>query len=164
MGVYSERLTKLISPHQLASCYGVSNIVHYWENPYGTVQELGERGHGLLLTTGAGLMMSLMDQLPACSYAADLGGGRNVEGMGKFLEAASHLFDHILVVAWFTASNPQAWEENYLDHITNSNVAYWSNEPLNIPTRFQSVNDAIRWSNGFLPAFHPAMREKRLRG
>lgn len=156
MGLYSERLTKLIAPNQLASCYGVSNIVHAWENPFGTdPSEPATRGHGLLLTTGAGLMMSLMDQLPAISYAADLGGGRNIEGMGKFLEAASRLFSHVLVVAWFTASNPATWQDAYLSHLAGVEIGYWSNEELPIERRFNTVGEALEWSKNFAPAFSP---------
>ncbi|MCD4558237.1 hypothetical protein [Schaalia sp. lx-100] len=156
MGIYSPKLTKIITPNQLASCYGVSNIVHAWENPYGTnPNESATRGHGLLLTTGAGMMMSLMDQTPGCSYAADLGGGRNVEGMTKFLEATARLYSHILIIAWFTASDPKTWEDVYLKPLDGADIGYWSNVELPISRRFNTVGEALEWSKGFTPAFSP---------
>lgn len=143
MGLRSRRTPKLITPAQLASCYGVANIVHYWGKLYDGRQQA--RGNGLLLTTGAGLMMSLMDRLHGCSYAADLGGGRNIDGVTKWIEASAPLFSHIVVVAWFTASNPHVWNDQYLNRIGDTPMRYWANTDLANGVRMLNQDDLVAW-------------------
>lgn len=84
----------VITPEQLADAYSVPGVIDYGP----------DRGTGLLLATGAGLMMSAMDMLPRVRWAVDVGGGRGLDP--DWLEACAECTTHLVVAAWFTVTNP----------------------------------------------------------
>lgn len=70
-----------MNPTTLGRVYGLA----------GEVMDYERGGDGLLVTTGSGMAMAVMDLCPRLGWAIDLGGGRPVTDAHRaWLEACAH--------------------------------------------------------------------------
>jgi hypothetical protein len=66
------------------------------------------RGDGLLVSSGCGMMMSVMDEVPALRWCVDLDAVHDKRSrIGDFLLVAETLASPIGVCGWFSISDPE---------------------------------------------------------
>lgn len=71
--------------------------------------DYGRSGDGILIATGAGLMMATMDAIPRLRYCMDLSGGRDMSGLESFLQWASRVCPLFVFHGWFSISEPKGF-------------------------------------------------------
>lgn len=96
------------------------------------------RGNDLLIAIGSGLMMAAMDLMPSCRYAIDLGGGQKPRLLGPWLEGVSRLVDRVVVVAWYSISDPDVLRRA-LRGCEQEKVFVYCNVSLGVGQHFQDL-------------------------
>jgi hypothetical protein len=129
---------RVIQPPQLARAYGIPHVVDYGNK---------RPGRGLLVTTGAGMLMSDMDVLPYCRWAVDLGAGRNNPRAGDFIEACSHLCTHLVAHVWMSLTDPR-WMADVVARFPKDRVVVWASPPLPYPVGdvAENIGELIAWT------------------
>lgn len=128
MGVPAYRAAGL-NPASLARAYRLPAVHDYGEH----------RGDGLLITTGSGLLMSMMDVLPLVRWAIDLGGARRFPHSLAWATACDRLVDHVVVAAWFALSDPAHFERQVLAGFTRSPCALYTHPTIDWGTRAMNL-------------------------
>jgi hypothetical protein len=124
-----------INPVRLAHAYGVPYVVAY-----------GPRaGRGLLVTTGAGMLMADMDSLPYCRWAVDLGAGRNHPHAGDWVEACAYVTTHLVAHVWMSLTSP-TWMTEVLSRYPADRLAVFGFPTLNVGHTLGSMDEMIAWT------------------
>lgn len=97
------------TPVDVARAYGVPAVVDYGPE---------RQGRGLLVTTGAGLLLADMDLLPNCRWAVDLGAGRHNPAARDWMRACAHRTCHLVAHVWCSITDPN-WMAGVLDAYDN---------------------------------------------
>jgi hypothetical protein len=100
------------------------------------VIDYGRHGKGMLLATGAGLMMATMDAIPELRYAIDLSGGkwpRGIERCVDWLIECDHV-GFLVVHAWYSVSDPQPMRALLAEFAGRVDIVVRSNVDLGVPS------------------------------
>lgn len=91
--------TAQLDPVRVARCYRLPHVIDYGP---------GRDGSGLLITTGAGLLLADMDALPTCRWAVDIGASRGHEHAAAWAAVTARLVTHTVAHLWMAITDP-AW-------------------------------------------------------
>jgi hypothetical protein len=127
---------RLIRPTDLARAYGIPAVIDYGPE---------RKGRGLLVTTGAGMLMSDMDVLPYCRWAVDLGAGRHHPRAGDWVEACSHVTTHLVAHVWMSLTSPN-WMSGVLSRYPYSRLAVLAYPRLPVGHRLEDMDEMIAWT------------------
>lgn len=108
--------------------------------------DYGERrGQGLLVSSGSGLMMAVMDACPAFRWCVDLDTLRSRQDtrIGDFLQMAERLTEPIAICGWFSISNPAPLKAAAAG-MTTSPIVYAGNVRLGIARECESLEEFLR--------------------
>lgn len=103
------------------------------------------RGSGLLVSVGAGLMMSTMDSCPSLRFALELGGGRSYDKLDDFMICADRLCSVIAVHAWWSLSASQPLIDALKHVVTAPLIIRSMPNELGIESPGQSVGTFIEF-------------------
>ena len=128
-------LLDLVTPVALADAYGIPGVVDY--GPH-------RAGSGLLVTTGAGMLMADMDVRPDCRWAVDLGAGRHNPAAADWVEACSWICTHLVAHVWMSLTSPD-WMADVLGRFPRARVACYAYPPLDVGTTLHSLAELEAW-------------------
>jgi hypothetical protein len=128
-----------LTPASLGRAYGIESVIDYGPR---------RAGSGLLISAGAGMLMAMMDQLPACRWALDTGTIRGHPRAADWAEACSWLVSHVACHLWLTVTGPE-WVRGVLQRFPPDRLAVWSNVPLGLGYQAADTADLARWSTGY---------------
>lgn len=130
-----------MTPAQLGRAYDTPPVIDY--GPH--------RGPGLLLATGAGLMLAVMDQLTTCRWAVDLGGGRGHRAdLGSWAEAVDDVVPLVVAATWFTVTDPDQFTTRVLSRFAETKVITYARPALTYGTPVPELDELLPAAAGVL--------------
>ncbi len=105
-------------------------------------------GDGLLIATGAGLMMATMDAIPRLRFCVDMSGGRDTSGLESFLHWASRECPLFVFHGWLSISEPTGFINAMRPFARQTVWRSNSDCPAGV-TRAEDFPELIRLADGF---------------
>lgn len=128
-----------LTPVRIARCYGIQHVIDY--GPQRT-------GSGLLIATGAGLLLSGMDVLPTCRWAVDIGASRGRPQAIAWATVCSRLVTHTVAHLWLALTDP-GWMTDVLEPFPPDRLAVCSRLAIPLGHQVTDVEELVTWSAQF---------------
>ncbi|MEV2277846.1 hypothetical protein AB0I72_19900 [Nocardiopsis sp. NPDC049922] len=128
-----------LDPVRAARLYGVAHVIDYGPD---------REGDGLLITTGAGLLLSDMDQLPTLRWAVDIGPSRGYPQAVDWAAVAARTVTHTVAHLWMAITDP-AWMRSVLEPFPADRLAVCSRPRLDIGHQADTVDELETWCEAF---------------
>jgi hypothetical protein len=111
-------------------------------------------GDSILIASGSGLMMAIMDAVPRFKYCIDIDNHRNInQRVPNYLTALdlNCKFSIIAIAGWFSIDNPDMLQQG-ISKINNAQCITYSGGYKVFPNECISLNDLIDKCNANVPA------------
>ncbi|KWT61848.1 hypothetical protein ADL21_11220 [Streptomyces albus subsp. albus] len=127
--------TAALDPVRMARCYGLRHVIDYGPQ---------RAGRGLLVTTGAGLLLADMDVLPTCRWAADLGADRGHPYAADWASVCARLVSHTVAHLWLALTDP-AWMASVLMSFPPGLLAVCARPAIRVGHQATDVEELAAW-------------------
>lgn len=121
------------TPTSIAAAYGLKTCLDFG------------RGDGLVLTTGAGLMLALMDQIPNARWCVDIGPDRGTQKVIDWATFTGRLVRFTVAHLWMSLTGP-AWMKEVLSCFPQDRLAVWSWPQIQAGYTADSMEELAQWA------------------
>jgi hypothetical protein len=125
---------------RIARGYGVADLIDYYANA--ADPNAYERGNGLLVASGSGSMMGIMDMCPEFRWCFDIDANKGAR-LGGLLSWASRFCRPIGIAGWFSITNPdtlQAAIEEALEQTPEFTAVVYAAPGITLSPRLPHAN------------------------
>ncbi|GAA0976002.1 hypothetical protein Q7689_00685 [Nocardiopsis tropica] len=128
-----------LDPVRAARLYGLPHVIDYGPD---------RAGDGLLITTGAGLLLADMDELPTLRWAVDIGASRGHLHAADWAAVAARTVTHTVAHLWMAITDP-AWMRGVLEPFPADRLAMCSRPRIDIGHQAATVEELAIWCEAF---------------
>ena len=128
---------------QASRLYGVP-LTDYEQLDYDEHGHTGARGAGLLVSSGAGMMMSVMDCCPSLRWCVDVDGLRDRRRVrvADFILCAERSASPLAICGWFSITDPRELV-GAVRGLTRPAIVYLGNLRLGLPGEVDSFREFV---------------------
>lgn len=127
--------TEQLDPVRVAAAYRLPHVVDYGPQ---------RPGRGLLITTGAGLLLADMDVLPSCRWAVDIGASRGHPHAADWAAVCARLVTHTVAHLWMAITDP-GWMASVLAPFAADRLAVCSRPRILYGHQAADVEELAAW-------------------
>jgi hypothetical protein len=142
-----------------------ARLYHVPITDYALHDEPDARGEGLLVSSGAGMMMAAMDCCPKLRWCVDIDGLRDRPSarVADFMLMAERVAEPIAVCGWFSITDPKPLRDAVLG-LTKTAIVYTGNIRLRVPGEVLSFREFIAGIQAPHPRPHESRRTVQAKG
>lgn len=106
------------------------------------------RGSGIVISVGSGMLMAAMDVMPCCRFGIDLGGGVQYPRLNDWMIWMNRLCSLIVIAGWFSVTDPKHVRAA-ISFVDYEKLLVYSNIDLGHGSRFNNFGALIENANNF---------------